>query len=68
MAHFGYWPILLPPTRSEWPVSELTIILRVGATTHGPPHENTPKTTKTHTFKLLINQQKIEIKLLNQGV
>ena len=29
--------------------------VRVGATTHGPPHENTPKTAKTDTFNLVIN-------------
>ena len=32
-------------------------IVRVAATTHSPPHENTPKTAKIYTFKLVINQQ-----------
>ena len=39
--------------------------VRVGATTHGPPHENSPKTAKIYTFKLVINRQQIEAKTLN---
>jgi len=39
--------------------------VRVAATTHGPPHENTPKTAKTYTFKLVINQQQIEANTSN---
>ena len=40
-------------------------MVRVVATTHDPPHENTPKTAKTYTFKLVINQQPIEANTLN---
>ena len=40
-------------------------LVRVGATTHGPPHENSPKMAKTYTFKLVINQQQIETNALN---
>jgi hypothetical protein len=41
-----------------------------GSAEQGPPHMahpmgNTPKTAKTHTFKLLINQQQIEVKTTN---
>ena len=47
-------------------LAPIGILVRVGATTNGPPHENTPKTAKKHTFKLLINQQQIKLKISNQ--
>ena len=40
-------------------------LVRVGATTHGLPHENSPKMAKPYAFKLVINQQQIETKTLN---